>query len=685
MPADIASEVLRTFTKDSVGIVEFSESEDYCGKQLYPLQRVLLKLIFLEEMSGEEEDLLSWMISGGRGDVDISPGIRERRDYCRERNYPHFSEIDLVGGRRASKGHITSLATTRKVYDIWQLPDPGAFFGIDIDKEIYFANVASSLKVAKERQFADNYSAITRCKPLIPNIPPGKALEESISIKTSSDERNIRRMKELGMKVSKDFNKLKIQPFAANASTVRGLAMAVCVLDEMAHMLPGESRSSAAEVYGALEPSLKQFRQNTLVFCNSSPYTKVGQFYEQFLLSMRAQGSSEGEWYPMRFAIRWASWALYDFWWRDLKWLGSIQVPKWIQPIMVSPDWPDQMDPTDDRSKLTESDKEARQGEKLTEQANKEKYRVEYRSHWAEVTDAYLDPLAIDRAFSYVLPNGEPLAMTQGGRGYVYDYIMHCDPSSTTAGFGYACAHVEEYPDETGMWPGGVARHVVFDRVWRWDPANFPEHTINYIKVRQDLEKQIMLYRPSQISFDQYNSISLSQELRNYIQRGNMVTRVQIDTANAKLNWDRWECLKTAINLGLVHVPKDCRDPVYDADYSEWSSNELKFLQMKTSAQIPRVDKQDSGPVTTKDVADCICIVVYKFLASYLGNFLQDYASSAKIQGGAMGGFQIGGRNPGGPMSQENASISKLEEFYSNRSSNTPMRTRTGYRPSRRR
>src|SRR5688572_24790374 len=103
------------FKDKNVSIVEFAESADYCDKPLYPRQRVLLKLIWLEEMDGYEEDVLSEWIRGDDPDIKMCSKIRERRQRLIDEGYTHFREIMLVGGRRSSKGHITGISIAKKL------------------------------------------------------------------------------------------------------------------------------------------------------------------------------------------------------------------------------------------------------------------------------------------------------------------------------------------------------------------------------------------------------------------------------------------------------------------------------------------------------------------------------------------------------------------------------------------
>ena len=83
MPKDAYEvDLLSSLERDLVGhrkmgIEEFAEISQ---RNLYPNQLLLLKLIFLEDLSQDEEDTLDYWISGGKGggEVLISPMIRER-------------------------------------------------------------------------------------------------------------------------------------------------------------------------------------------------------------------------------------------------------------------------------------------------------------------------------------------------------------------------------------------------------------------------------------------------------------------------------------------------------------------------------------------------------------------------------------------------------------------------------
>lgn len=613
-----------------VPIVEFCESSEYCGMRLFPKQQVLLKLWFLEEMEGWEEDVLSSWIRGDNG-VMISPMVRERRDWLRTNGYKHFRQIINDGGRRSSKGVTTGAAIAKKIFDTQQIPDPGMHYGISPDREIVFACIANKLQQARDMQFADVTSWTSRCRPLQPYIPA--LLEESFTIRTAADEKYKQELQASGIKVTADWAKLVCRPLPANQATIRGSAMLVCVFDEMAHMLGTEGRASGTQCYDAAQPSLRQFGRDALMFLNSSPYTEIGEFYDQYLKAIALEGTVPA--FMDYLFFNFPSWELYSDW-RKLpgghKWAAT-------GSIIVSPDA--------DPATLTEEERAKQLIEQRDEKANPEAYSVEARARWAKVVDAYLNPTMVDRAYGpyTVSQPGDPLFFEKqftasAGHDYNFTYKGHCDPSSTTAGFGLAIGHIEMLPDPFD--PTQLCQHVVFDLVKRWDPAAFPGHTINYMEVQREIAELITLYKPYEFTFDQYQSQAPIQWLNQELRTRRMNTRVFEVTATSEVNWNRWETFKTALNLGLVHIPIDCPDSLY-------SIEELKFLQQKnTSGRYPRVDKQDVGPIRTKDVADCICEVT----AHLIGDFIADRNAnlSEGIRMGAQGGYPIGGRHVGGPM-----------------------------------
>lgn len=631
----MGTDLLDFFTNNlrdkNISIVEFAESSDYCNKPLYPRQRLLLKLIFLEELTGYEEDVLDEWIHNKSGEVMISPRIRERIQTLRDKNYDHFREVMLIGGRRSSKGHITGLAVAKKIYDLINMENPQDKYGIDRDKAIWVTAIAASEDQAKRYQFADINGAVTSCEALRPYW--SKFLEKEISLMTPADIEKAAQLKAgSAFKAERDLASIRIKPSAANASTIRGEATMVLIMDEMAHMMEGvNSKSGADEILEAARPALDQFKEDALIFENSSPYTKVGKFYSNYLVAMdiipdQEQLSSEILDYRMM-GFQFPSWELYKDWDKDPE-------RRFKNAIVLSPRVDEAM--------------------ALEEERNPEKFSVERRSKFAEVIDGFLDPNKVDDMFKPW--KNRILRTTKDRAGYGPGVVFkgHCDPSTTTANFGLAVGHVEYHEDEQGR----EIPHVFFDLIHAWIPADFPDHTINYLDVQDEILEKILLFRPKEFTFDQFQSKGLIQWLRKESRRkGAGETMIREVTATEKLNFARADRFKTAINLGLVHAPADF--PLL-----ELAKNELKFLQQKGN----RVIKQEVGPVTTKDIADCIMEVV----DSLVGDFVQMEPYSEGLVMGAPGGYNS---RPTGNVPES------MSHFYEKKAE--PMRVRSAKRVPR--
>lgn len=695
---DLLDGIERDLAQEKISVVEFAESDEYCGKDLYPRQRVLLKLMFLEELEGWEENILDEWIAGGRrtGEIMISPNIREKTQYLRDRNFDHFQEVCLIGGRRSSKGFITAIAAAKIMWDTLQLQDPGHHFGVDKKKEIYFACVAASEDQAKQYQFADLINTVEGCAAFKPYWVRG--LETEFRVATPADLRAIGNQQQVrkSSKSQRDIARLRGKAFASNAGTIRGLAGMVIVFDEMAHMIETlEGKASASQVYAAATPSLDQFGKAAMIFCNSSPYSKVGKFYDRYVEAMTPFDPSmpvgdfsvdEGEEQqakngnPFVMGFQYPSWAMTDKYREEFRKHPSHYREEYMPPkaFMASPNWdPEEVD-DEGFPRYVEDDKLQISKMRSYEASNPDTFKVERRGKFAEVEDAYLKPEMVDRMFAGA-PNGydgdniilETLYSNYGDKARVfYDYVAHLDPSSTTAGFGFAMGHVEKFEHKDGV----VRDHVIFDIIKRWEPQHFEGGAIDWEIVHNEVMGYIEIFRPVNVSFDQYQSDAPIQALRKEMQARNITTTIELKRRTNESNWKQAEAFKTALYQGFVHAP-------HDELGNQWSALELKFLVKKaTGGKNPRVDRQEVGPVQTKDMADCIMEVVEKLIGNIVMRSMREELSKNFMAPGALGGYTIPGTTQGTSMHPELAayyqSISRKGE-----QALEPHRTRSGSMP----
>jgi hypothetical protein len=611
---NLLSQFSRTLIKDTVDIIEFAESDQYCNKPLYPRQKTLLKIIFLQDLDDYDEMVLQeWIDSTENGgEVEIVPKIRERMQYLKDNGYKHFRVNQLVGGRRSSKGHLTGLCMAYKLYQLTQLDSVGKHYGIEKSKPVMFSIVGASLDEVKAHQFADAATWIEDCKPLQDQGLLNKSLAQTISVYTPYDLRRVSDLRSHGMKIDRDLATLKVQAFGNNSKTLRGGASIMFTFDEMAHLLAGESRMSDDALYESAIPSLNQFHKDAMIFANSSPYTKTGKFFELYELALKLDPPETGEpEFPEHFMIRYPSWELYKDKERSSYFIN-------VEPPASDPKFDAQM---------------ARE-----ERANPESFKVEYRANFAEVVSAFLRPEMVDRMFdpSFTKQTLDRILTPETGAVGFLRYKGHADPSSTTANFGLSVGHIEEVPNpETGV----LEQHVVMDLIDAFYPADFEENTIDVLEVLPAIQQIINNFRPYEFTFDQYESDYPIRILGDQCRRSGIDTNIFEITASAKQNEKRARNFKTALNLGRVHAPHpETAGPLGVGRNSiELARYELKFLQEKNG----KIDRQKIGPVQTKDIADCIMEVVDALIGDSLMSMTTNLSDLA-LQTGSRGGYGIG-------------------------------------------
>lgn len=626
---DLMRQFRQSLVKKKVGIIEFAESEEFCNTPLYPRQRTLLKILHLEELDGYDEDVLSEWIKQTEegGEVRIVPQVRERIQFLREHEYDHFTTAQLVQGRRSGKGYMTGVSIAKKVYDLVQLEDPAMHYGVARGENIYFTIAADSQDQAKKYQFKDARNWILECGPLQEFI--GQALAESITIYTPADLRRLQTLRDRRVSADKALASLRVEAFAKNARTIRGNASIMLIFDEMAHITPGESHISDVELFEAAEPSLMQFGKHAMIFANSSPYQKLGKFYE---LYEQSQELDAGEIvYPTMFMIQSPSWEMYRDWDKEFKWKDAVSFKEWHWPRAIA------FSPDDEHPDAYEM--------RQKERKNPEKFKVEYRAQFAEVIDAFLDPYKVDQMFDpehTVVTLGRELEVKHSGT-IEYVYKAHGDPSTTGANFGFAIAHVEEVEEVLESGEVIFAPHVVFDLIEAFYPEDYEDRTIDWLEIMPVFSQYINHFRPYEFTFDQFNSIAPIQMLTAEAQKmGAWETNIYVKTATAPANRRRAMNFKAALNLGRVHAPHPHLYKHRDRNPIELGREELKRLQEKNG----RVDKQEIGPIQTKDIADCIMECVDALIGESLSADAQLLTGPPAF--GAHQGYSIGNRTSGG-------------------------------------
>lgn len=593
-------------------IEEFATSEAYCGLTLYPRQLTLLKVIFLEEDNFTAYDrrvIEEWR--GGftrpRNICGLQPDLYERIEYLKRRGYRRFPHIQLVLGRRASKGFLSAIIIAEQIAYLVSLDNPQRHYGIREGKDVFCNIGATSQTQAQRHLFADVRDVVESCIWLQPYISETK--DHQMRLRTPADLRRIAAMKIQNVPIEHTIATLWTVALSASSVAGRGATSYCNAFDEFAFLVSGSgSVKSSEEIYEDWQPSLGQLKKDALTLAPSSPFTKIGKFFELYQHGRVLMGSYRDETglsedaaneirnmrsradldetelaaEPGMLVFQGASWDLYRDWERGGELIG-------MQARFA---------PEDDLSSEEQMRRKLR---------NPEKFAVEREGQFAEVMGQYLDSAKVDAMFNPVEWRDPPiLEPTPFGR-FDYTYRIHCDPSKTGANFALAIAHTELAPEnEHGeRWP-----HVIIDRLHVWRAVDFPvneetgKHEIDYTKVERDLDEILYTFpSTSKFSADQWNSVGFLQRLRKKYMP---TIRVTEETATEKTNLERAEKFKSALGLGWVH---SFRDTLYENGIS-LLEQECKFLSERNG----KVYKQEYGPVQTKDLYDCVSVIVTDLL-----------------------------------------------------------------------
>lgn len=635
--------------------IEFIVSDQYLNRpNLYPKQATFIKLIFLRDDMFTEFDLETigeWEEKFRQtGNEGLNPGVMDRIRINQEAGRSWFRETQAVIGRRGSKGFLGGLAGAYVTWVYMMRPGgPQEYYGIDRDKRLTGIVFAGKKEQARDNLWRDWFNVIVGGSCFSQYISRPQA--ERLTLWTPQDLiNNQSRMIEM----ENDTASIEIVPAPSTMMAARGPASFGLMFDEQAHVINSNSAADAEAVYDAATPALDQFGVDGFIYAPSSPWRKTGKFYENWQHAIEMDTAADGTKtpaYPERLMLQLPSWGIYERW--DEAERLPVRPPRKVlvsktrevrkrqqvdgkrTMVTVEEEYEEEALEVETFQRLKSAVQTFDDQMRRLERANPDTFAVERRSHWAESIDAYLNSMMVDRAY---LPwDGNESKISARG---ILDrtYMAHGDPATSNKRFGWGLGHRVWVPDldENGKpIPGEGWYHAVLDLVRCWEPGDYEDHILDYDDVMGDIEDDVKVFVPEDVSFDQFNVPATIGRLRKWVRKQPLPKAVHVHevTRTRPLNWKHSELFKSALNMGLVHIPLYSLDGTVNYA-SDQGMLELKFLEEKNG----KVDHPDTGPIQSKDIADAIMETVVsligKQMATFLGMELDDLGLSGSAEKG---------------------------------------------------
>jgi hypothetical protein len=604
--------------------VTFAEHPSFVGDGgpgLYPRQRTLLRLIHLETelFSPYDQDVIGrWAEGFHRGDQrwGVQPDIDRRIAILRDRGMHGFRTVVLIAGRRASKGHLGAVTGAFGLYRLIAMDDPQAAYGIAAGKRLLTLCTATTYEQARDNQFADLYRVVTQGPCFRDYL--ADASHNRLSLWTPADLRRIAERGRRDRRFQVEQASIRASAVAPNASGVRGSACTCLIFDEFAHSHEGtESTRTGEQVYRALVPSLGQVHPDGMVYIPTSPWTKETHAHRLYEMALEVDEAGDPK-YPDMLLVQLPSWGPYE---------DAFDVEATEGRVFASVP----MAPDDRVRQEREADPVS--------------YAVEYLAQWREVEEGFLDPRSVESIFDPFCEGcgrpvigdeacgqcgGSPRVLSEEETGrFVFMYRGHGDPASRGTNFAYVLAHCEDFTFDENVWS-----HVLVDRVRIFRPADYPNRTIPFDRVEDEIVADLLRFPSLAVfSYDQFGSIATIPRLRERLVVAGHKATVKEVVFTPQSNDERAHTARTAISRGWVHSYRDTLAPMGRSQLEL----ELKSLKLRGG----RVVAPTGGPIRTKDAVDCLFVLISELLKDQLIRLpIRRRLSETKLQAGALGGYR---------------------------------------------
>lgn len=237
---------------DLLNIIDFSL--EILELDLWFRQKFILKIFYNLPIDEDEKEEIIW--------------LKENKGLIIPENYQFitFKELIIIAGRRASKSLMAALIAAYELYRILNLYNPQRFYGQVPGTTIYVLHVAAEEKQAEQVQdYLKNFlHNSTWFDPYVENIK-----EREIRFLTQFDKDN-----------NYEKGTIRVYSLTSNSSSIAGRGAKVVILDEIARMMDTTGRSSGQQIYDALTPSVKTYKDEGKIINISSPRQEGGILYD---------------------------------------------------------------------------------------------------------------------------------------------------------------------------------------------------------------------------------------------------------------------------------------------------------------------------------------------------------------------------------------------------------------------
>jgi hypothetical protein len=601
------------------------------GLRLYPIQRTILRMIFLDldRMTAfDRRTIERWRTSfDPKGyAIGVPADIWDRIDTLRAEGWFHFREVMLLIGRRGGKNLLAKVVAGYLLYRLIRMDCPQERLGIERDKDLVLFACATNLEQARHVGFRDLATLVSET-PWFEQWLVSVGSEE-IVLRTPADERRQRQAGREGA-VGARIGSIRIRATSTNARGTRGPAGVLAWFDEMAHTpVTPSGMGSGDELYNAVVPALDQAKKLGIVLSTTSPWARTGIAYEIYKQGIAIDEATGRAKVPYILVVQLESWAPFESW-DDPE---ATEGAGLLEPPVVY----DQ----------TMAREEAR---------NPQTFAVERRSQWAAVREGFFAPDVVVRLFLPYCPDcghsftpGEweraagrcpwcehatvPVTPAFQRAGIPrFAYVGHVDGAERHDAFAVAIAHLETMHEPDGS----PVAHVLVDYLHAWSPEDHGG-ILPYDDIMKDLGVVFRRFPGlMRLSADQFGSPGIVSELRKVVKEaGWQRVRVEKYAHTAANNREREETVKEALATNWIHAPRDTLGP----DRSSLLEQEMLHLQLHNG----RVIKPTTGPVRSDDMWTAFSVVTHQLLRREYRGGIRAKLAAAPLMASLPGGYHTG-------------------------------------------